>query len=85
MAREGSETVIIREGGRVVIPASMRAALNLRPGDALLARIEGGELRLASRATRLRALQDKVRRYDRGSGPVVDEFLAARHGEAARE
>jgi AbrB family looped-hinge helix DNA binding protein len=77
--------ITLRDGGRIVIPASIRAALGLKTGDTLIARVEDGELRLTSRAEALRRLQTKIRAWDRGSGSVVDEFLAERRAEAARE
>jgi AbrB family looped-hinge helix DNA binding protein len=82
---DDAETIILRDGGRIVIPAAIRAALGLRTGDTLIARVEDGELRLTSRAEALRRLQAKIRAWDRGTGSVVDEFLAERRAEAARE
>jgi AbrB family looped-hinge helix DNA binding protein len=39
----------LNANGRVVIPAAVRKALDLRPGDELIMRIEDGELRLSTR------------------------------------
>ena len=38
----------VNENGRVVIPASFRKALHIRPGDQVLARLEGGEVRITT-------------------------------------
>lgn len=71
--------------GRILIPADMRRAAGLEPGATVLADLRDGEIRLATSATRLRRLQAIVRRHDRGSGSVVDEFIADKRAEAARE
>lgn len=38
--------VKIDEGGRLIIPAKYRKALDLHPGDELILRFENGELRM---------------------------------------
>lgn len=85
MSYQRPETIRIREGGRIVIPAAVRAALGVGPGDDLIAVVEDGELRLTTRAAKLRRLQERVRLLDKGSGSVVDEFIAERRAEAERE
>lgn len=50
---DGTEVIILRDGGRIVIPAASRAALGLKTGDTLIARIADGELRLTSRAAQI--------------------------------
>jgi AbrB family looped-hinge helix DNA binding protein len=79
------ETITLREGGRVVIPASIRAELGVGPGDQLIATVENGELRLMTRAEKIRRLQERIRQYDKGTGSVVDEFISERRAEAERE
>jgi AbrB family looped-hinge helix DNA binding protein len=79
------ETITLREGGRIVIPASIRAELGVGPGDTLIATVENGELHLMTRAARIRKIQEMIRQYDKGTGSVVDEFIADRRAEAARE
>ena len=72
------ESLKVGEGGRVVIPAAMRAAMGVKPGDTLIANIDGGELKLISRRTALRKVQDKMAKYKKAGESVVDEFLAER-------
>jgi bifunctional DNA-binding transcriptional regulator/antitoxin component of YhaV-PrlF toxin-antitoxin module len=76
----------IGPGGRVIIPADMRAALGADEGDTLLASLADGELRLVSTPTAIRRAQAIVRAYIPAGGPsVVDELIADRRAEAAAE
>jgi AbrB family looped-hinge helix DNA binding protein len=70
--------------GRVVIPASLRKAWKLRPGDTLLARVEEDRLILEKPA---RVMQRVKQRYAalRGQPSLADELIAERRGEAAQE
>lgn len=72
-------------GGRVVIPAEMRAALGVAPGDTLIARVEDGELSLMSQKTAVRRAQKLVRSFVPEGVSLVDELIAERRAEAARE
>lgn len=78
MTLHDRETLTLREGGRVVIPAAMRAALGVAPGDALIAWIEDGELRLTTRAAAVRRVQSMAARYKEPGESVVDAFIAER-------
>jgi antitoxin PrlF len=72
-------------GGRVLIPSDMRAALGVAEGDYLLATLEDGELRLMSGATAVKRAQALVRATVAGQGSLVDELLAERRAENARD
>lgn len=71
-----SATVRVGPGGRVVIPAEMREAMNLDQGDAMLATLQGGELTLVTIKDRVRELQEITRKYVPEGVSLVDEFLA---------
>jgi AbrB family looped-hinge helix DNA binding protein len=71
--------------GRLVIPAAMRSALGIKPGDKLILRLEGDELRVYSFRAGISRIQKMLRAADPGNGLSVDEFLAWRRREAARE
>lgn len=73
------------DNGRIVIPASYRKALGLSPGDEIVLRLADGEVRLMSRATAVKRAQELVRRYSPEGRSVVDELIAERRAEAARD
>ena len=70
--------------GRVVIPAEHRRALGLEEGDAVVVSLNEGELRILSRTEAIKRAQDMVRKYTKGRS-LVDELIAERRAEAARE
>lgn len=72
------ERIRLGAGGRFVIPASMRTAMGVRPGDTLIVHIEDGELRVISARNALRRVQEHMSRYKKAGESVVDEFLAER-------
>ena len=70
--------------GRIVIPARLRRALEIEPGDTLVARLEDGRIILEKRASILA----RVRRRFAGIPREVslsDELIAERRKEAERE
>lgn len=72
------------EGGRIVIPAAFRRALNMKPGDDVILEFEDGELRVRTRAAGIRRAQEILGKYLTGPSPV-DELIAERRAEAARD
>ena len=78
---------VVRVGpqGRIVIPAHIRQALDILPGQLLLARAEDGRLVLGeTREQILARLQDTFSRVPRDVS-LVDELIAERREEAQRE
>jgi AbrB family looped-hinge helix DNA binding protein len=71
--------------GRLVIPAAMRSALGIMPGDKLILRLEGDELRVYTFRAGVSRIQKMLQEADTGNRLGVDEFLAWRRREAARE
>lgn len=75
----------VGEGGRVVLPASYRKAMGLCVGDDILLEREGDEVRLRSRDGAIREVQRITRQYVPEGVSLVDELIAERRAEAARE
>jgi AbrB family looped-hinge helix DNA binding protein len=70
--------------GRLVIPADLRKALNLKTGDRLVARKVGESLVLERREAIVKRLQDRFRHIPKEVS-LADELIAERREEAARE
>jgi AbrB family looped-hinge helix DNA binding protein len=73
----------VGEKGRVVIPASIRAALGIKIGDEVELRIEDNELRLSTLKSRLARAQKRLRRFIKPGRSLSGELIAERR-EAAR-
>jgi AbrB family looped-hinge helix DNA binding protein len=73
--------------GRVLIPAEIRKELDLHPGQVLTLVVEDDELKLYSVSAGVRKAQAIAAKYiKREPGrSLVDEFIAERRREAARE
>jgi antitoxin PrlF len=77
-------TVVLGQQGRLVIPAEVRAALGLAPGDRLHLHLSGPRLvleRQQDAVAELRQIAAKVPK----SRSLVDELLAERRVAAADE
>jgi AbrB family looped-hinge helix DNA binding protein len=72
------------EGGRIVIPAAFRRALHMNVGDELIIELDEGEVRLRTRAEGIRRAKELIAEFKNGTSPV-DELIAERRAEAARE
>ncbi len=77
--------VKVCEGGRIIIPAEFRKALGVHTGDTLMLSLQGNELHLFTFAEAARQAQETFRKYVPEGRSIVDEFIAERHAEAARE
>jgi AbrB family looped-hinge helix DNA binding protein len=75
----------INEDGRVLIPAAMRKALNLRAGQTVILHAEADGIRLTTTQRALRQAQQALRRYVREGTPLVEDLLAERRRETKRE
>lgn len=70
--------------GRLVIPAALRKALHLKPGDRLVARQVGESLILERREVVIKRLQSLFAHIPKDVS-LVDELIAERREEAAKE
>ncbi len=80
-----TETASLSKEGRLLIPASLRQALDLKPGEPLSLSVVDGELRIVSRVRALRAMQSRLAALRDPQNPVVDELLRERRAAAAEE
>ncbi len=70
--------------GRLVIPAHLRKALELEPGERLLARREGERIVLERRSSLVKRLQERFAHISK-EVCLADEVIAERRAEAERE
>lgn len=77
--------VRVDAAGRLVIPKDMREALGIPEGGELRLKVEDGELRGMGRIAALRRIQRELRGSVPPGESVVDELIADRRAEAARE
>lgn len=78
-------TLQVGPQGRVVIPAELRDALSIKPGDILIARVtEEGSLLLETRDQVLARLQREARKVRPGVN-LSAELIRERRAEAKRE
>jgi bifunctional DNA-binding transcriptional regulator/antitoxin component of YhaV-PrlF toxin-antitoxin module len=80
-----SQPIKMAANGRLSIPAKQRKALGLENGGMVVSTLENGELRIRPIAAVLAELQAIVAPYLKASGDTVDQFIADRRAEAARE
>ncbi len=75
----------IGAGGRIVIPAHLRAALDFNPGDEVVLALSDGELRIFSIRQAVQRAQAIVRRYVPEGKSLVQELIQERRREGALE
>jgi AbrB family looped-hinge helix DNA binding protein len=79
------ETVVLGESGRIVLPVAIRRELGLKTGDRLTVTNDGRSIRILTRKMALESMQADILRHRCSLSGVVDEFIAERRSEAARE
>ncbi|WP_375399957.1 AbrB/MazE/SpoVT family DNA-binding domain-containing protein [uncultured Amnibacterium sp.] len=77
-------TVTLGQQGRFVIPAEVRAALGLHPGDQMHIRVDGRQLILGRPEDAVSRLRGFASEAAKGRS-LVDELLAERRASAASE
>jgi AbrB family looped-hinge helix DNA binding protein len=71
--------------GRLVIPAAIREALGMADGDVIILRLVDGELRIATRESRLRRLREWARQHLPPGVSLANELSAERREAAKHE
>ena len=80
-----TESVVLGESGRIVLPAAMRKEYGLRAGDRLTVSSDQGAIRILSRKMALESIRADIIKQRGSLAGILDEFLAERREEAARE
>jgi bifunctional DNA-binding transcriptional regulator/antitoxin component of YhaV-PrlF toxin-antitoxin module len=85
MAHPRAVDVTLGPQGRLVLPAPLRKALALVPGDGLVARLEGTDrIVIEKRSAGLARLQDRFART-RGRKDLATSLIEDRRAEARRD
>ena len=85
MRQELRTTLRVAEGGRIVIPAEVRARLDLDVGSDLVMTVEDDHATLMNAKAARRRARRRVRRYIAPGASLSAELLAERKQEAAGE
>ena len=81
-----AQAVKIIEGGKLVIPASMRKAMGIARGDTVVVELlSDGELRVRSLASAIREAQAIVRKSVRRDRSLAEELMRERKRDAVGE
>jgi AbrB family looped-hinge helix DNA binding protein len=80
-----TETVMLGESGRIVLPASIRKEFGLEPGERLTVISDKGEIKILSRKMALKNLRASIIAKRGSLSGILDEFIADRREEAHRE
>ncbi len=75
----------ISENGRLVIPASIRRALDLQPEAEVVLLVEDGELRMTTPQKRAERAQKLFKKYVGEGVRLSEELIADRRKEAGGE
>lgn len=70
--------------GRLVVPATFRKALGIKPGDEVVMVLEEGELRVLGTRQAIARAQSLVRRYVPEGRSLSQELIQERREEASR-
>lgn len=77
--------VTIAPDGRMVLPVEYRRLLDVADGGPVYLELDDGTLRMKSKTRTIRDIQDAFAPYLQGKPSIVDELIAERRAEAARE
>ena len=75
----------IERNGRLLLPAAVRRQLGIQPGDEVLLQVEDGAVRITTTEAAVRQMQHDFRAKIPDGVSVVDELIAWRREQAARD
>ena len=70
----------IGQGGRIVLPAEFRKAMNLKPGDEVILVLKDGEVRVTTRQAAIKRAQGMLKHIAPGRS-LADELIQERRAE----
>lgn len=76
---------VIQKNGRILLPAKIRKALGVNPGDAIVLRLDDGVLYIIPLRQAVRMAQEKVREYVPAGTSLVEALILERRAESGRE
>ena len=80
-----TETAVLGESGRIVVPVSIRNEFGLKTGDRLTFIAKDGRIEILSMKMAIEELRASIIAEHGSLDGILDEFLADRHEEARRE
>lgn len=80
-----TERVSIDSAGRLVVPAKFRKAIGLNPGDPVTVTLENDALSIRTAHDTLKSARALMRAKNPTGKSLVDELIAERRAEQARE
>jgi AbrB family looped-hinge helix DNA binding protein len=80
-----TETVVLGESGRIVLPASIRNEFGLKTGDRLTVMAKDGRIEILSMDMALNEIRSSIIENRGSLEGLLDEFLEERREEARRE
>ena len=75
----------ISKNGRLILPAKFRKALEIKPGDEIVLRLENGSIRLIPLQQAVSQAQKIVKQYLDQETSLSDVLIQARRAEARDE
>ncbi|HTW62426.1 MAG TPA: AbrB/MazE/SpoVT family DNA-binding domain-containing protein [Terracidiphilus sp.] len=80
-----TDTVILGESGRIVLPVAIRKEFGLEAGERLTVIADEGEIRIFSRKMILDRVRARILEKRGTLKGILEEFLEERHEQARRE
>jgi AbrB family looped-hinge helix DNA binding protein len=80
-----TETVVLGESGRIVLPAAIRNEFGLKTGDRLTIAINGNRIEILSMDMALKEIRESIVDQRGSMKGLLDEFLEERREQARRE
>jgi AbrB family looped-hinge helix DNA binding protein len=80
-----TETVVLGESGRIVLPAAIRSEFGLKTGDRLTIAVNGNRIEILSMDMALKEIRESIVDQRGSMKGLLDEFLEERREQARRE